>query len=196
MSLAALVNCIQAFAAESSNPVLATLPSDAAVETERKYPAERYCFGGAGLSAYYHCHGADNRPADEHGHFHLFVQLDHQWSHLAALSMDRQGQPLQWFSVNLWVTGETWSDPDKLIAALDQLEDKASLSLTEQWLLAMTRFYRATLEHLLVQRDQQLETLRNGRDLDTVWQDRQIYTLSSLNINLFQDIQQSAEVLN
>jgi len=192
MSLEILVSCIQAFAAEESNPLLATLPANSVVETDTRYPVDRYRFDGLGMNAYYHCHGANNRPEQEHGHFHLFLQSGNKWSHLAALSMDQQGQPLQWFSVNLWVTGEAWGETADLLEQLDRIPCEPALSLTEQWLLAMAHFYRPVLQQLLEQRDQQIEALACGRDLATVQQDRQIYTLSSREIKLLEDIQQAA----
>lgn len=190
MSVESLVECIQGFASQESNPVLSVLPTAQPLETNRKYPEPILTFCDAGLKAYYHCHPSVARPDKEHGHFHIFVSLAaRQWSHVAGLSMDRQGQPLQWFTVNHWVTGEEWAEPEDIITAVKGLSDVASLSLTEAWLWHMLQFYLPTIHNLLEIRNQRIDSfVRQGQDQD-VLQDRDIYMLSRQEINLFLDLE-------
>lgn len=190
VSVELLVECIQGFASQGSNPVLSVLQTDQPLENNKRYPEPILTFCDAGLKAYYHCHPSVSRPEGEHGHFHIFVGLaDQQWSHVAGLSMDRQGQPLQWFTVNHWVTGEEWAEPQAIVTAVKGLSDGAGLSLTEAWLWHMLHFYLPTIYDLLEIRNQHITSLsRQGQDPD-VLQDRDIYLLSCQAINLFQDLE-------
>lgn len=192
MSLA-LIQCISDFAEINSNPVLSVLPDDGVFEYDHKYPEPILDFSGAGLRAYYHCHSWSTSPLGEHGHFHIFVRtVDGGWTHLAGLSMDNNGQPLQWFTVNHWVTGEVWQKPIEIIHYLDATDESADWLLTEKWLWQMIVFYRPVLEVLLADRDAVLGKLSAGNECDDVMQDRGVYILSRRNIELFSDIKQQA----
>lgn len=189
MSVQALIHCISAFASNNSNPVLSILPESGEVEYEHKYPEPILSFSGAGLRAYYHCHSWSSPPAGEHGHFHIFVRMpDENWTHLAGLSMDKQGQPLQWFTVNHWVTGEHWKRPAEIMTTLDTMLECKDWLLIEQWLWHMVEFYRPMLETLLAKRDVQVDKLMSGREREDLMQDRNVYILSSQDIDLFDDI--------
>src|SRR5690606_29005972 len=87
----------------------------------------------------YHSHPPDQRFADEHGHFHTFlrphgmppgvrpapvpnyvppVDSNDALSHLVAVAMDSRGLPVRLFTVNRWVTGETWYSAEDVIRML------------------------------------------------------------------------------
>lgn len=192
MPVQALVQCINQFALQETNPVISILPDSGVVKANQKYPRPMMTFSGIGLRAYYHCHTSDSRPEMEHGHFHIFLKVDNeQWSHLAGLSMDRMGQPIQWFTVNRWVTGETWNTAEILAIFFNQLlESKTRNSdLVERWLLAMLGFYQQTINHLLEKRDQRLEELAQGEDIETTLKDHNIYDLSQSTVNLLSDLE-------
>lgn len=185
--------------------MLSVLPENDFVEFKRKYPDPQLSFSNMGLRAYYHCHTASTRPDAEHGHFHIFLRTNvrsdassekTQWSHLAGLSMDSLGQPLRWFTVNHWVTGETWSNADQLEKKLDALLEKESkgLKLIEQWLLAMMEFYKQTLKETLTKRDQQIKTFAQEQGIYKTLQDRSIYLLSHQKIDLFNDMKSLANL--
>jgi hypothetical protein len=113
---------------------------------------------------------------------------DENWTHLAGLSMDTQGQPLQWFTVNHWVTGEHWRNPVEIMSALDGMVEGEGWLLIEQWLWYMIEFYRPMLEILLAERDTQINKLMSRMEREDLMQDRNIYILSSQDIDLFDDI--------
>ena len=54
---------------------------------------------------FFHRHSARRHEA---GHFHFFQHHHPSDVHLVALSLNWQGKPSRLFSVNRWVTGETW----------------------------------------------------------------------------------------
>ncbi len=136
------------------------------------YDPETYC------QYYYHAHDPESSERfKEHGHFHLFIRqtgipkhihpttIAEKWllpdskdddlCHLIAISMDSQGYPLRLFTVNRWVTGETWYSADAIIPLLDLFAiDHAWPSWpTNIWLTQMVKRYKGDIITLLKQRD-------------------------------------------
>ncbi len=176
-------------AAAETNPVLQVINLDQPLQENKKYPADLLRFNQSGWRAYYHCHPANragnHRFKGEHGHFHLFVQTNSKpkkWSHVAAIAMDSMGQPLGWFTVNHWVTGEVWERADTLIRLLKSIPYTQPVSLVERWLLSILALSHNKLKALLLERDEILKQheLKN----DDAKQDREIYLLSEIPVNL------------
>ena len=144
-----------------SNPVLQVIDIATPLQVNKKYPTELLQFNQTGWRAYYHCHPAsragNHRFKGEHGHFHIFVRLENtedkkeKWSHLAALAMDNMGQPLGWFTVNQWVTDETWKSADTLIPLLKSVPYEKQTSLVESWLLSLVTLSRDIIIQVLQQ---------------------------------------------
>jgi hypothetical protein len=187
-----LIRCIQIFASQGSNPLLSILPDNSIVEMKRKYPDPILSFSDIGIRAYYHCHTSELRPKAEHGHFHIFIRIDdNEWSHLAGLSMDNLGQPLQWFTVNHWVTGGSWVDGLNLENQLARVLTKElpRIETVENWILAMLGFYTPALMEILKDRDQQIDKYSRDKETSEVFNDRNIYLLSHQDIDLLSDLQ-------
>ena len=111
---------------------------------------------------FYHAHVKGSRPG-EHGHFHTFLRAkgmppgmtpaphdgDVEWprddaalSHLIGISMDKKGFPIGLFSVNRWVTGETWYPAENVIAMLahfDIVHEDRELELTSQLAISVDK---------------------------------------------------------
>jgi len=124
------------------------------------HPRRDVCDAQAGTKFYYHAHRHGTR---EHGHFHLFhyVPGTSRYTHLAALSLDQRGQPMQWFTTNQWVTGEEWrSAPDicELIAHF-RVSTAGRFAPLARWLTAMVELFAKDLFQLAHGRDQALERL-------------------------------------
>ena len=183
-----------------SNPVLQIINPDLPLEENTKYPIDLLQFNQTGWRAYYHCHPAvrtgNHRFKGEHGHFHIFVRLENTadktdtWSHLAALAMDNMGQPLGWFTVNHWVTGETWESAEALIPLLKSVPYDKQTSLVETWLLSLIVLSRKSIIQVLQARDEILEQkqskinkINSTEDFD-IKQDKELYLLSEVSINL------------
>jgi len=197
MAIELLIDCINQFARQQTNPVLSVIPSDGNIQQNRRYPEPVLQFENAGLRSYYHCHDMKKKPQDEHGHFHIFIQIQPDtWSHLAGLSMDNFGQPLQWFTVNQWVSGESWGEQKSLFDALDLLHINPESSLIERWLAAMLSVYQQTLKNLIHARNSTLNKLMTSDPLSKVLQDRTHYILSACDIDFFNDIKQFSETNN
>ncbi len=164
---------------------------------------------------YYHAH---REESDEHGHFHTFVRAggipdsasplpyqgkeerplgDEAISHLVAISMDEYGFPMGLFTVNRWVTGETWYRAVDVIDLLDRFViDHASPSWpVNRWIGALVQLYRPQVAALLVDRDRvvaEWETERPDRD---VYEDRELEITGYLTIDVAAQIERVRQEL-
>ena len=157
---------------------------------------------------YYHAHPSDLRGG-EHGHFHTFVRagrlpkpvkpahlpatvdrpLDRKaLAHLVGISMDQQGNPVQLFTVNRWVTGESWYVARDVIALLDRFEISHAVPgrPTDRWIGAMVRLFRPQIEWLLRERDAAVRVWRAGNpdSKKPVWDDRKLEITSVIDISV------------
>ena len=124
---------------------------------------------------FYHAHVKGQRKG-EHGHFHTFLRAkgmpagvspapnngDAEWpdgdnalSHLIGISANPKGIPIGLFSVNRWVTGETWYAAEHVIEMLDLFDiDHANPSWpANRWVTAMLRLFRPQIIELVRKRD-------------------------------------------
>jgi len=193
-----LISAIEALAARNTNAVLELIGDPARIETNRHYPAQDLRFGGARLRAYYHCHEYAGRDSDEHGHFHLFAlprgvaDDKDNWVHLAALSMDRDGQPLAWLALNRWVAGGPWLDAAPMAGVFPDVSRSNTLSAAENYLSALLELHQSELVQLLHERDRFVHTILNA-DVKTVIDDRRHYVLARTPIALLAKLQQSLQ---
>lgn len=142
-----------------------------------------------GTKFYYHAH---RHGTGEHGHFHLFRFLPGtpKYHHLAALSLDHKGQPLQWFTTNQWVTGEHWRPAVQLAKQLAQgfeVHTRGRMAPVARWLGAMVQLFAADLTELVHARDRRLAEL-SGTHPETsrqrLRQDHRFDILSTSTANL------------
>lgn len=152
-------------------------------EALRHYPERDVVDAGAGTRFYYHAHRLDD---PEHGHFHLFAQgrRPGDFMHLAALSLDARGQPVQWFTTNRWVTGEHWRPAPQLLPRLRRWRVRTGgrLAPVANWLNAMVALYADELAQLLQARDARMAPLLAGRSraaCEAVFEDRSLDVISA-----------------
>lgn len=181
-----LLAILQEMAAQKTNAVLELLGNIGHLETGRSYPETGLLFAADRWRAFYHCHEATSMHPKEHGHFHIFTAIGNQaWAHVAGLSIDADGQPLQWFTVNRWVTDGPWLERDRLPSQLKTaVADIREGGLTGRWLVALLQLYHDTLTGLLIRRDEQIQLKLKGRSLIEALDDRDIYTLATQSIDL------------
>lgn len=164
----------------------------------------------SGSQYYYHAHAADERFDREHGHFHTFVrpkrppgvggpqqareagaarrERERPWRdllcHLVAVSMNAEGKPFRLFTVNRWVTGESWYPATETIAELDRFAIALGRPSwpTNRWIGACLRLFRPQVVTLIEARDRVLKSWRErypGRD---VLEDRQLEIISAMDV--------------
>jgi len=181
-----LLVILREMAAQKTNAVLGVLGNIAHLETEQPYPESGLRFAGDQWRAFYHCHESASMHPNEHGHFHIFTAIGNQaWAHVAGLSIDIEGQPLQWFAVNRWVTDGPWLERDRLLAQLGSARaDTGEEGLPGRWLVAMLQLYHDSLTGLLTERDTQIQLELKGRSLIETLDDRDIYTLATQSVDL------------
>ncbi len=181
---AQLFDCIQDMGAQHSNPVLELLRDIPVFEQGKKYPRPALAFGQDNWRSYYHSHFMADADVTEHGHFHLFTRQGQGWAHLAALAMDQEGQPLRWVMTNRWVTGSDWRDRNSLLAAIHALLPADEPDVLRRWLASLLQLYQPELGDLLDARDARISGLLQGRSRDEVLDDRTLYELASMPIDL------------
>ena len=174
------------------------LPEDEILMWEH-YPDEDVVNGKLFCRYFYHCHPPEEREWGEHGHFHLFVgkaampkgtrpaikapkgkKRRPKVVHIAALSVDANGMPIRWFTINRWVTDEYLygtSDITPLLKKFD-LRGEHGDPLVNDWLTAMVQLSRRDIAELLEERDAML--LQH----DPSGEDRDFEILSSKAIDL------------
>ena len=190
-----LVTCLLEMAKSETNPVLQVINPNKPLKENIKYPADLLQFNHLGWRAYYHCHPAsrmgNHRFKGEHGHFHLFVRTsteselsEEAWSHVAALAMDNMGQPLGWFTVNHWVTGETWEPAASLVHYLNNIPFDKPMSLVESWLLSILMVSKDEVCTILNKRDQIIKEKQLDIGSEDIKQDKTVYLLSEAPVNI------------
>ena len=174
-----------------TNPVLEIIDHNKPVEENKKYPGDLLQFNQTGWRAYYHCHPAARTGNHcfqcEHGHFHIFVRTQvnpEAWSHVVALAMDNMGQPLGWFTVNHWVTGEQWQSAESLITLLNTIPYANQQSLIERWILSLVALSVEEIAVILSERDKVIERHQDKSEDKNIKQDKALYLLSEAAINL------------
>lgn len=132
----------------------------------KRYPEQSIVDYDSKCSYFYHSH----RPK-EHGHFHIYFSNDEiistlqpyaKWNkktnhtHIVALSMHPDGEPIGLFIPNQWVTKDNWYYLKDMIAMLDHYEIGHPYPSwpSNQWLNNMLKLFRPQIEELITSRDQ------------------------------------------
>ena len=151
---------------------------------------------------YYHAH-----RGGEHGHFHLFLRqggikkgmvplvydersepfdTTDTFAHLIAISMDGEGYPLSFFTINRWVTGEDWYkaiDLKKMVRRFN-VEHAHPSYVVNRWLKAMLILFKPQIDTLIDQRDEKLMEWGKGRALKTLLDDQELEVISEEPISI------------
>lgn len=166
---------------------------------------------------YYHAHPGPTAKS-EHGHFHTFLRgpgmprssraitgpggypparQEEALAHLIAISMDEFGRPVSLFTINRWVTDETWYAADDVIDMLDRfVVDLARPSWPiNRWITAMVDLFRPQIEALIRQRDV-VVSARAERLSKDVFDDHDLEVTAVLPIDIDQQIDAINEALS
>lgn len=163
---------------------------------------------------YYHAHSPEDREGDwidEHGHFHTFLRPkgmpegvtpadvpdaeapdgdNDALSHLIAISMNKAGFPARFFTVNRWVTGETWYHADDVIRMLERFEIDLALPSwpVNVWITNVFRLYRPTFEALIKARDATITAAARNAGEGNVYDDQGLEITSFADVAVDQQI--------
>ena len=107
-------------------------------------------------------------------------------SHLVAIAIDAEGEPVRLFTTNRWVTGETWYRAEDVIRLLDRfvLDAAEPAGCVNFWLAAIVRLYQPEIAALLRERDRMVMDPRRRRRRVDVFEDPNLEITSSMAIDL------------
>lgn len=209
---AAVLRSQAALSRGGGNIVSAILDGQPGFYAEQHYPPGDAFDPTTGSQYYYHAHSAANPVDGEHGHFHTFLREggippelrplpqngqpppgQEGLSHLVAISMDRFGQPVRLFTVNRWVTGETWYAAREVILMLDHfvVREGYPLPALNEWISGMVRLFRPEIIDLIQQRDIVLATSAAANPLE----DRSLEVMAALDISVERQIRRVRRAL-
>ena len=182
------------YAQSGSSLVLAAMAGAQQCVELQHYPRSDVVDATHGTRFYYHAHATKRQPVNEHGHFHLFANGSQQgdYTHLAGLSLDAQGQPVRFFTTNRWVTGETWrtaTEVEQFLAGF-AVQTQGRMAPVARWLTAMVHLYRAQLAQLLRRRDAAMARRCTRQGWDALCEDRQLDVVTQTRISLARRIHQ------
>ncbi|GAB4187834.1 MAG: hypothetical protein Tsb0015_07040 [Simkaniaceae bacterium] len=140
---------------------------------------------------FYHSH-----REKEHGHFHIFfgndkfggngLLLDKPYTHIIAISVDHLGNPKSLFTVNQWVTGETWRKADEICNNLPDFAIGHAFPsyAVNQWLTAMVQLFRPQIMELIQKRDDLMAQYSQKKGIKNIYKVKclEIITESPISI--------------
>ncbi|AWW75188.1 hypothetical protein CD351_12190 [Erythrobacter sp. KY5] len=192
--------------AQEQKPLMLRVVPEEGANFWKHYPIkdarDKYCKS----RWYYHVHAPGGRDTDEHGHFHLFLhrtQLPEGlepkvWppqgedckahvTHVIGLSIDTNGIPRAWFTVNRFVTNEFLFPADVMIEHLPDFntDHTPEDDLVNRFVTAMVALYREEIAQLLRERDEkQAELVAQHGEKAAYEKDSGIEVLSQIPIDL------------
>lgn len=206
----------QVLAARRSNLVAELLRGEEDFYEQRHYPAGDVFDPETGAQYYYHAHRNDGREHGHFHIFqrpHLlpekfepvrFVKpgvgrcspkekIGPHWprghralAHIVAVAMDHYGQPIRLFTVNRWVTDETWYSARDLIAMLDRFELRHGWPAPDvnRWLNGLLRLFQPEIVELIRRRDAAVEARGRANPRGDALEDRSLEVTASLDISV------------
>ena len=180
-------------------------------ESMSHYPKGDRIDHQTGSQYFYHCH-RENFNSTEHGHFHCFLRykhipkhikptqltdwdkhIDNPMTHLVAISMNNLGQPIRLFTVNRWISSEIWYDAKHAPNFINRfnltLTDDPYWQILDQWVDAALHLFAPQISWLYTQRDAAIRAHQHDNLEDNVYENESIEELSSIAIDLTQQIQ-------
>jgi len=113
-------------------------------------------------------------------------------AHIVAVAMDNYGLPMRLFTVNRWVTDETWYGARDVIAMLDRFtvtHEYPSPALN-RWLSALVRFYQPEIAELVRRRDAAVEARARANPKADALEDRSLEITAALDISVERRLRQ------
>jgi len=164
------------------------------------FPQEDVIDSQTGCQYFLHRHSSEY--AEDSLHIHFFKRWrppelnlsddDTIPTHLAALEISAQGEPLGWFTVNQWVVSDYWQTAegtialfeDWVIANPDSGRGDLMNPICHEWLLTLMQLHlHGMIKDLLEERDQKLDAMVDQNPNKNVLEDRSIEIFGYKSIN-------------
>ncbi len=206
---AEVLNCQRVLRKTSSNVVAELLRHQGTFYEWNHFPKGDAIDWDTHSQYYYHAHPKDERPG-EHGHFHTFLRyagmpagvsplpLDHPQSpnenrigaHIIAVSMDKKGYGTKLFTVNRWVTDETWYPAPEVARMIERFEIDHTFPswASNRWLSHVLILFKPQILSLLTQRDARIATWKARNPGTDVFEDRALEVTSECTIDVDRQI--------
>lgn len=209
-----ILECYRALRKSETNVVAELLRDRESFRQWEHLPEDDVIDYGSDSQYFYHAHAPEDHSADwsyEHGHFHTFLRragipadatpvvvpgddLPESTSqtncHLIAVSMSAAGYPAHLFTVNRWVTGDTWYAADDVCRfvsrfEIDQVQPSWPVNI---WITEMLRLFRPQIAQLLRERDATIASWSQAHPGKNPYEARDIGILSWTNISVEQQV--------
>lgn len=163
------------------------IPMDEALH----FPVDDVIDNQSGCQYFLHRHSSE--CADDSLHIHFFRRwrppelklADDETipTHLAALELNAEGEPLGWFTVNQWVVGDYWQTAEGTVALFEGWvinqpnEDRGAYMnpICHEWLRALMQLHlHEAIIGLLADRDQKLDAMVDKNPGKNVLEDRSV----------------------
>jgi hypothetical protein len=216
----------QSLAAKRSNLVAELLRGEADFFEQLHYPAGDVFDPATGAQYYYHAHRNEDREHGHFHIFQRpsfmpesfqpaqYAQpgvgrcspreaLGRNWprgdqalAHLVGVAMDHYGQPVRLFTVNRWVTDETWFPAREVIAMLDRFELRHAWpsAPVNRWLNGLLRLFQPEIVELIRRRDAAVEARGRANPRGDALEDRSLEVTASLDISVERRVRQLRRV--
>jgi hypothetical protein len=183
-----IANAERALARQGFNPVSRLLRDEGNFYEWDHYPVGDVFDARHGAQYFYHAHSAAQRGAEEHGHFHTFIRPAGPESlhHLIAVAVDHASRPIRLFTVNRWVTQDSWLAAPDTIALLNRfvVDAPRPSRWVNRWLAALLRLFRPEIEHLLRERDAAIAAWRARNAGEDPLEARALEILSQMPVSV------------
>ncbi len=113
-------------------------------------------------------------------------------AHIIGISMDNYGLPVRLFTVNRWVTDETWFSARDVIAMLDRFDLRHGYpsSGLNRWMVSMLRLFHPEIAELVRRRDAAVEARAKANPRADALEDRSLEMIASLDISVERRVRQ------
>jgi hypothetical protein len=175
------------------------------------YPKGDRIDHSTGSQYFYHCH-RENIASAEHGHFHCFLRykhipkrikpktladwdkyIDNPMTHIIAIGMNQYGLPIRLFTVNRWVTSETWYDAEHIPRFLKRykitLTDDPYWQVLDKWVEGILHLFSPQIKWLYKERDKKIQIYQEQNGVENPYMDYDLEELSEINIDLTKQIE-------
>ncbi len=209
--------CVRVVEKGESNLVAEVLRGEGKFYEWNHYPKGDVYDTATHSQYYYHAHPSELRPG-EHGHFHTFVRFKglpksikpvampssvnrptgkDAIAHIVGFSMDKKGYPFRVFTVNRWVTGESWYSAEDVLKMVDLFKITHAVPTwpTNRWVSAMMRLFRPQIDWLLHERDEAVRIWQSGHPDSVVYEDHGLEVPSVVQISIEDQIRRVREAL-
>ena len=111
--------------------------------------------------------------------------------------MDAAGCPFRLFTVNRWVTGETWYVASDVCAMLDcfRIDHTRPSWAANRWITAIVQLYQPQIETLLTMRDGTVEAWQHHHPQGDVYEDRDLEVTSYVDISIQDQVRAVGQAL-